>query len=179
MPDFRLPKLKWSGFRDPWVRFSVQFAVLVILSEVIYYGVLLGSEPMSVYLAWTARVSGQILQFLGTDVSVRGNTIGGGGFAVQISPECDAIQLCAVLLAAIVSFKAPLRYKVLGMLSGVVWLEAVNFVRIVSLYLVGVARPSIFQTAHETVWPVILIAITLATWVFWARHAVREDLETA
>jgi exosortase H (IPTLxxWG-CTERM-specific) len=157
------------------VRFSAQFAALVILSEVIYYGVLLGSEPMGVYLAWTARRSGQILQFLGTEVSVRGNTIGGGGFAVQISPECDAVQLCAVLLAAIVSFNAPLRHKAVGMVLGVVWLESVNFVRIVSLYLVGAARPGIFQTAHETIWPVILIAITLATWVFWARRAVQED----
>lgn len=175
----KLPKLKWEGFDDPWVRFSAQFAVLVILSEGVYYGLLLDSEPMGAYLAWTARISGQMLEFIGVEVSVRGNNIGGGGFAVQISPECDAIQLCAVLLAAIVSFEAPLRSKAVGMVLGVVWLEAVNFVRIVSLYLVGAARPSVFQTAHEMVWPVILIAITLATWVFWARRAVREEPQPA
>ena len=172
--SLRLPKLKWERFKDPWVRFSVQFAVLVLIAEVFYYGVLLDSEPLAVYLAWAARVSAHILQFIGIDVTINGNTIGGGGFAVQISPECDAVQLCAVLLAAIVSFAAPLRTKVVGMLLGLLWLQAVNFVRIVSLYLVGVSWPSVFQTAHETVWPVILIAITLGTWMIWAERAVRE-----
>lgn len=168
-----MANLKLSNL-DPWVRFSVQFALLVIISEVIYYGLLLDSGPMEVYLAWAARVSGRILQVIGQEVSIHGNTISGTKFAVQISPECDAVQLCAILLSAIVSFQAPIRSKVLGMVLGVVWLEAVNFVRIVSLFLVGVARPNAFQTAHEMVWPMVLIAITLSTWVFWARRAVRE-----
>ena len=171
MAVFKLPKLKW--LRDPWVRFSVQFAVLVLLSEVVYYGVLLDSEPLGVYLAWTARVSGRILELLGSEVVVRGNTISGKGFAVQISSECDAVQLCAVLLSAIVSFQAPLLSKLIGMVLGVLWLEAVNFVRIVSLFLVGVSFPASFQTAHETVWPLVLIAITLVTWILWAQRAVR------
>ena len=168
-----MANLKLSNI-DPWVRFSVQFALLVIISEVIYYGLLLDSGPMEVYLAWAARVSGWLLQIIGQEVTVRGNTISCNGFAVQISSECDAVQLCAVLLSAIVSFQAPMRSKVVGMVLGVLWLEAVNFVRIVSLFLVGVARPNAFQTAHEMVWPMVLIAITLATWVFWARRAVRE-----
>jgi len=159
---------------DPWVRFSVQFAVLVIISEVIYYGLLLDSAPMDVYLAWAARVSGRALQIIGQEVTIQGNIISGSKFAVKISSECDAVQLCAILLSAIVSFQAPLRSKVVGMVLGLVWLEAVNFVRIVSLFLVGITRPDAFQTAHETVWPIVLIAITLATWIFWARRAVRE-----
>ena len=171
---------KPSGFfADPWIRFSALFAVLVLLSEVIYYGVLLGSAPMVTYLGLVARVSGEILGFLGTEVSVRGTTISGGGFAVQISPECDALQLCAILTAAIVAFEAPLPSKLVGMALGVLWLTLLNFVRIVSLYFVGSHEPSIFQTAHETVWPVILIAITLATWVFWAQRALPGEPQPA
>lgn len=167
-----MPKLKWEGFRDPWVRFSVRFAVLVLISEVLYYGVLLESQPMDVYLEFLARVSAGILQFLGLDVEVNGNAVGGGGFAVQISAECDAVQLCAILLSAIVSFNAPLGSKLVGMALGLLWLQAVNLLRIVTLYLVGVNWSSVFQTAHETVWPVLLIAITLVTWMYWARRTM-------
>ena len=171
-----MANLKLSNL-DPWVRFSVQFAVLVIISEVIYYGLLLDSAPMDVYLAWAARASAGILEIVGQEITTRGNTIASEKFAVTISSECDAVQLCAILLSAIVSFQAPMRSKVVGMVLGVVWLEAVNFVRIVSLFLVGVARPNAFQTTHEMVWPMVLIAITLATWIFWARLAVREVQE--
>ena len=174
MVALKLPKLKWEGFKDPWVRFSVRFAVLVLLSEVIYYGVLLDSGPMNLYLEWAARVSGYLLQVLGEEVTIKGNIISGAKFVVQISSECDAVQLCAVLLSAIVSFQAPLPSKLIGMVLGLLWLQAVNFVRIVSLFLVGVYKPRSFQTVHESLWPVILIAVTLLTWILWARRAQRQ-----
>lgn len=170
----RLPK-PTRFFEDPWIRFSALFAVLVLLSEVTYYGVLLESALMNAYLGVMARISGELLGILGTEISVRGTTLSGGGFAVQISPECDALQLCAILTSAIVAFEAPLRSKLVGMVLGVIWLTLLNLVRIVSLYFVGSYDPSVFETAHETVWPVILIALTLASWVFWARRAVSED----
>ncbi|NQZ98319.1 MAG: hypothetical protein HRU01_17605, partial [Myxococcales bacterium] len=65
-------------FEDPWIRFSALFAVLVLLSEVIYYGVLLESALMDAYLGVMARISGELLGILGTDISVRGTTLSGG-----------------------------------------------------------------------------------------------------
>jgi exosortase H (IPTLxxWG-CTERM-specific) len=179
MVALKLPKLKWGVFRDPWVRFSVLFAVLVLLSEVYYYGVLLDSEPMRVYLEWAARVAAWGLNLIGEEVTVKGNTITGPAFAVQISPECDAVQLCAVLLSAIVSFQANLTSKLVGMVLGLIWLQSVNFVRIISLFYVGSYHGDSFVITHETIWPTILIAITLMTWIFWARYTQREGPQTA
>ena len=81
-----MANLKFSNL-DPWLRFSLQFAALVIISEVIYYGWLLDSAPMQDYLAWTARLSGRILGIIGQEVTIHGNTVSGSRWAVKISSE--------------------------------------------------------------------------------------------
>jgi exosortase/archaeosortase family protein len=94
---------------------------------------------------------------------------------VQISPECDALQLCGILSAAIIAFRAPLHRKLIGIALGVAWLQIVNFARIVSLFFVGASKAVPFDTAHEVVWPAVLIAITIATWIVWARRIPIEE----
>jgi exosortase/archaeosortase family protein len=89
---------------------------------------------------------------------------------IDIAPECDAVQLQALLASAIVSFPAGLRHKGIGLVVTISWLQAVNFARIVTLYFIGSHfDEEIFHTAHEVVWPILLILITMATWVLWAR----------
>ena len=97
-------------------------------------------------------------------------SIWNGYFLIDITPECDAVQLQALLASAIVSFPASRRHKGLGLQVTISWLQAVNFVRIVSLYFIGSHfDEDVFHSSHEVVWPILLILIAIATWVLWAR----------
>lgn len=155
---------------DPWIRFAMVFAILGIASEVYYYAALLDSPLLDTYLTGLSYVSGQILNALGYEVEVFGSSIWDGEFMIDIAPECDAVQLTTLLASGIIAFPAPLGLKLFGLVAAIGWLQAVNFTRIVSLYFIGAHfEEAIFRTAHEVVWPVVLILATVATWVTWAR----------
>jgi exosortase/archaeosortase family protein len=159
--------------RDPWLRFAVLFAVLAIASEVVYYGFALESELFRAYLGVLARVSGAILSQLTGGIVVRGTIISGDLFSVQIAEGCDAYRICALLCSAMLAFPAPIALKAWGLVLGLLWLNLLNFVRIVGLFFIGGYFHSIFQRSHEIYFPVFLICMTVLAWILWVRRATR------
>ena len=151
--------------RDPWIRFAVTFGGLAIFSELIYYGVALESAVFRSYLETLASISGFILGFFTDDVSVRGTFVTGRLFSVEIARGCDAYRLCALLTAAMLAFPASLRLKAWGIFLGLLWLNALNFVRICGLYFIGGYYYTQFQTSHEVYFPIFLIVMTVGAWV--------------
>ena len=160
--------------RDPWIRFVVIFAALAVLSELVYYGVALESALFRDYLSALARMSAWLLTPFVEGVRVDGTSITSRAFSVEIARGCDAYRMCALLSAAIVAFPAPLRRKVSGIAWGLLWLNAMNFVRIVGLFLIGGYAQSHFQRWHELYFPVFLIAMTVCAWLVWVRRAAHE-----
>lgn len=161
---------------DPWLRFALVFGLLALLSEVVYYAVALESDLFRAYLNGLARVSRWILGALGEEVRVRQAVLSGELFSVEIARGCDAYRICALLSAAIIAFPARLSTKLWGLGLGLLWLNALNFVRIVSLYYIGGLWHEHFKHAHEIYFPVFLICMTVVAWVLWVRRAAR-DLE--
>ena len=166
--------------RDPWVRFALSFGALAVISEVVYFGVALDSQLFQSYLATLARISGWILSHLTEGISVRKAVITGELFSAEIARGCDAYRICALLCAAIIAFPASRKLKVWGLVLGLLWLNSLNFVRIVSLYFIGGLLHAHFQASDEIYFPVFLICMTVLAWVLWVRRATREfDLDSA
>jgi exosortase H (IPTLxxWG-CTERM-specific) len=163
--------------RDPWFRFAATFGILAVTCEILYYAVLVDTEPLKAYLRTLAGVSAFLLDLVGADVERSGATVRHGGFAVQIAHGCDAIQICALLICAMLSFPAPWKARLLGLFFGILWLQFLNQLRIVSLLLIGAHYPSHFENAHLVVWPTFLIVITVVTWIAWVRLASRDEPE--
>ena len=161
--------------RDPWLRFALTFGALAVLSEVVYYGVALDSAAFRRYLEILAEISGAILAPLTDGIEVRGTLISGTLFTVEIARGCDAYRICALLAAAMLAFPAPWRAKAIGLLLGLIWLNALNFVRICGLYFIGGLYYSEFQRAHVIYFPIFLIAMTVAAWIVWVRWVTRDD----
>ncbi|HKA16650.1 MAG TPA: hypothetical protein VKH41_16635 [Myxococcota bacterium] len=163
-----------SAPRDPWLRFTLIFAALAVLSELVYYGVALESALFRDYLAGVARISAWILSLFIDGVRADGTAVAGRLFSVEISRGCDAWRMCALLTSAIVAFPAPLARKIWGIALGLLWLNLLNFVRIVGLFLIGGYAYPHFQRSHEIYFPIFLIAMTVAAWMFWVRRATHE-----
>jgi len=166
---------------DPWRRFVLVFAVLAVVSEIFYYGIALESEWFQRYLELLAGASGFIIGFLTDGVSVRGASIQGADFSVEIARGCDAYRICSLLSAAIVAFPSRWPLKIWGLALGLLWLNALNFVRIVGLFFIGGALPEHFQASHEVYFPIFLICMTIVAWILWVRRVAHEAMrpETA
>ncbi len=162
--------------RDPWRRFVLVFAALAVASELAYYGVALESDVFAAYLALLARISGFLLGFVADDVTVHGTLISSSLFSVEIARGCDAYRICSLLTAAIIAFPSSLRLKLWGLALGLLWLNILNFVRILGLFFIGGFFPEHFQASHETYFPIFLICMTMAAWILWLRWATREAI---
>jgi exosortase/archaeosortase family protein len=163
--------------RDPWLRFAIGFGSLALLSELVYYGFALDSQAMRVYLEVLARISATILERLTDGIQVRGTLISGSLFSVEIAQGCDAYRICALLAAAMLAFPASWRQKAIGLVLGLLWLNALNFVRICGLYFIGGLHYPEFHRAHVIYFPIFLILMTVVAWIAWVRWVTRDDVD--
>ncbi len=73
-----------------------------------------------------------------------------------------------ILLASIVAFPASARARAAGLLLGALAVQALNAVRIVTLYLLGAYQPKLFDMFHTAVWQVIIILVAIAFFLVWS-----------
>jgi hypothetical protein len=161
--------------RDPWIRFTLIFATLAVLSELVYYGVALESALFRDYLA-----AGRARLRL-DPVAARGRRVrerhGGDQRPLLGGDRARLRRLPDVRAAHRRDRRVPraLRPQGVGDRSGSrCGSTCCNFVRIVGLVLIGGYAHSHFQRSHEIYFPIFLIAMTVCAWVVWVRRATHE-----
>jgi exosortase H (IPTLxxWG-CTERM-specific) len=118
--------------------------------------------------AGIAKVSGSLLQMMGEDVRVAGTTITSSRFGVNINNGCNGVEAMLILLASIVAFPASMKARVAGLLLGAVVVQVLNFVRIITLYLLGAYQPRLFDLFHTAVWQIVIILAAIGFFLVWS-----------
>jgi exosortase H (IPTLxxWG-CTERM-specific) len=123
---------------------------------------------------WTdavARVSGLLMRAFDGSITTSGNVIGSqaSSFAVSIEAGCNGLEATLVLVSAIVAFPAPWRHRLRGILAGVVAVQALNVVRVASLFYLGQWNRDVFEWAHLYAWQALIMLDVLIVWVVWVR----------
>jgi exosortase/archaeosortase family protein len=130
------------------------------------------ARAIHAYLCWQAQGAGALLELFDGAVQVR-DTLITGRFPLRIVRSCSALDVQALFAASVSAFPAPLWRRASGLLAGALALTALNVGRIAGLYWVGVQAPGSFETFHEEVFPLALIAAAVAGfagWTRWAHH---------
>src|SRR6478735_1327233 len=97
------------------------------------------------------------------------------GFAVSIEAGCNGVEATLVLLAAMLAFPAPWRHKVVGLVIGVIAVQLLNIVRVISLFYLGQWNYDVFEWAHLYVWQALIMLDVLVVWLIWVRRVPRID----
>ena len=126
------------------------------------------------FTAAIARVSGVLLTSIGEKVSVQGTEIRSGLFAVQIENGCNGVEAALLFASAVLAFPAPWRRRLTGLLLGLVAIQALNFVRVVSLFWIGAHRPDLFSSSHTVVWQSAVVLASVLLFLLWASRIGRE-----
>jgi exosortase H (IPTLxxWG-CTERM-specific) len=122
-----------------------------------------------------ARLSGAVLNLLGQHVALRGTVIQGPRFAVNIRNGCNGVEAMLIFLSAVLAFPASWRSRLAGLALGTLAIQAINLVRVVSLYLTGAYLPRFFDASHTVIWQSVVILCGVLLWVFWANHLPPRD----
>lgn len=152
-----------------------RFLVLLLLIggglyAVYHYPYPPGSAPERMFgmvLGTYASATGAILNLLGPEVTVHGQSVS-NGFDMRVVKSCDAMEAKCLFVAAVLAFPAPWLRRVIGVVAGLAALIGMNLVRLCSLYFIGLHWPSWFDVAHEEVWQFVTIAFAAGIWVLWA-----------
>ena len=120
-----------------------------------------------------AIASAALLNILGQQVQVVGTAIRNNAFAVQIANGCNGLEAVVFLCAAILAFPAPWRRRAAGMALTIVTIQAINLVRVVSLFLLGRYRPDVFEVFHLAVWQTIILGIAALMFYGWTGRGAR------
>ena len=97
------------------------------------------------------------------------------GFGVSIEPGCNGIEACIVLFAAMMAFPSTWKHKFAGLVVGFVAVQALNVVRVVSLFYLGQWNTAVFNFAHEFLWQGLIMLDVLIVWLLWVRAGAKAQ----
>ena len=134
------------------------------------YFVIPWTNALAAFSAWLVTVFDPNVAAVGKVLRSTAN-----GFAVSIEAGCNGVEATIVLVAAVLSFPAPWKNKVIGLAAGVVAVQGLNVVRIVSLFYLGQWSLQAFEWAHLYVWQALIMLDVLIVWLVWVRTLPRAD----
>lgn len=103
-----------------------------------------------------------------------------GRGAVEVLAGCNAVEVCALLSAAILAFPGKVRYGLIGAAAGIVALQAINLLRIITLLYLSRGSQEVFEFFHHYVWDAMIGLEGLLIFFFWTRwQAGREAADRA
>jgi len=160
----------------------LRFFLLFIVIQAALFGVeLLNPVQVALVTPWTAtlaRLSAGVLQVFDPDVHSYGVVIQSlkNGFGVSIQPGCNGVEACIILVAAMLAFPSPWKYKLIGIGLGIVAVQAVNVLRVISLYYLGQWDMRVFEFAHLYLWQALIMLDVLIVWLVWVRFLAGRSL---
>lgn len=152
-------------------RFFVLFAVsalgmfLLLLSAPVRPLVEGFSGALATTASWMVRLSGGICE---QREAVMSNPL--RGFAMEVRDGCNGVNVVILLWAAILGYPASARMKMWGLGLGFGAIQALNLLRIISLFYLGQYYRALFDFAHLYVWELLIILDAMVVFAMWARR---------
>ncbi len=153
------------------IRFFVAFLALLAL----LFGLELTPWAQRWFVEpWTAalaQLSTALVTLFDAGVTTTGKVIASttNGFAVSIEAGCNGVEATIVLVAAMLAFPAPWKNRLIGLAAGIVAVQGLNIVRVISLFYLGQWNRDVFEWAHLYLWQALIMLDVLIVWLVWVR----------
>lgn len=158
----------------------LRFFLVFLSLQLTLFGInMLSWVQTHLVLPWTAllaRICADIVTTFDSTAAAAGKVLWNTqtGFGVSIEAGCNGIEACIVLFAAIAAFPERWRHKLWGILVGFVAVQALNVVRVISLYYIGQWNTAVFNVAHEYLWQALIMLDVLVVWLLWVRAGAKH-----
>lgn len=153
----------------------LRFFLIFLAIQLTLFGInMLSWVQQHLVLPWTAllaRLCAGLVVWFDASAAAAGKVLWNtqSGFGVSIEPGCNGIEACIVLFAAVMAFPARWQHKLWGLAAGFVAVQALNVVRVISLFYLGQWNTAVFNFAHEFLWQGLIMLDVLVVWLLWVR----------
>ena len=150
------------------------FLVFVVILGALFAAELTPPAQAAVVLPWTdalVRISAGLITFFDPHVAAFGKILQStaNGFAISIEAGCNGVEAALILAAAMLAFPASWKQRAIGILAGLVAIQALNIVRVISLFYLGQWNARAFEWAHLYLWQALIMLDVLVVWLVWLR----------
>jgi len=158
------------------LRFLATFVAVLLLLFVAQLTPPVQSHVIVPFTGLLAQASAWLTQLFDPNVVSHGKTLLNGrtGEGVIIEAGCNGVEACIILTAALVAYPASWRTKLVGLAIGLVAVQAVNLVRIISLFYLAQWSKPLFEFAHLYLWQALIMLDVVVVWLLWMCWATRE-----
>lgn len=127
-------------------------------------------RPLTGLTTGVARVLVALINAVGMDAARQSTIIASpGGFAFDISHRCTGLLPIIFLIVSILLSRGSVRQKLIGIACSIPLVIAINFVRLLYLFYIGVHVPAAFHLMHSVVWQGLMVVVTFSLWLGWIR----------
>ena len=156
------------------------FLLFLLIQGVLFTLEMLKPVQQAVVIPWTAfvaDVSAWLVQLFDDRVLAQGVVLRSldNGFAVAIEAGCNGVEASIILCSAILAFSAPWKHKLVGLAIGFLAVQALNLVRIISLFYIGQWNMEVFDWAHLYLWQALIMLDALIVFILWLRFLPRPE----
>lgn len=150
-----------------WIKLAGALGVLTVVA------LCAGHLPLLPYLfdrlaSGVAGATAAMLSGLGTHAVFEGTSVfHRDGFRYVIDHSCTGIVPAAFLSVAILFFPTAKEEKWRGFCQALLYVFAVNQIRLISLFYIGVRHPEWFTFIHEVLWEGLMIILVGGFWLSW------------
>ena len=155
-------------WQKPEARFLILFLTILGVSFTVVALRQVNDAFVTPYTAVIARMSGFVLNIFGEKAAVTGCVVSSPRFAVTIYNGCNGLITSLIFISGVLAFPAKFSAKVIGVVGGLLTIQFINLVRIVSLFYIGVFLPQYFSDAHIFIWQSLVIIAGISLWIVWA-----------
>ena len=133
------------------------------------------THAIAPFTAAIAHVSVWLMRLFDHDVIARQNdilslTTGGG---IEIVAGCNGVEAVLILVSAVLAFPASWKHKLAGIGLGFLAIQALNLVRIISLFYLHAWSQVWFDWFHLYLWQALIVLDALVFWLLWLRWLPR------
>jgi exosortase H (IPTLxxWG-CTERM-specific) len=158
-------------------RFLTLFLTVLL---VLFLGELTPPAQHWVVVPWTAALadfSATLVQFVDPAVSASGRVLQNArtGVGISIEAGCNGIEACIMLVAAVVAYRARWREKLPAVVLGMLAIQSLNVLRIISLFYLVQWNQQVFQFTHLYLWQALIMLDVLLVWLLWLRWVARRE----
>jgi len=152
-------------------RFLLVFAVLLVGLLAAELTPPLQRAVVEPWTALLARASVALVTLFDAHAAASGKVIlsTANGFAISIEAGCNGVEAAIVLISAMLAFPAPWKHRAIGILAGLLAVQLLNVVRVISLFYLGQWSTRAFEWAHLYVWQGLIMLDVLIVWLVWIR----------
>lgn len=124
------------------------------------------------FTSWLATISAALITPFDDSVIAYGKVLQfqDTGFAVSIEAGCNGVEATIVLIAAVVAFPGTWRQRLAAIGIGFLAIQAMNILRIISLFYLGNWDTDIFSWVHLYLWPTLIMLDVLVVFIFYLRY---------